>query len=164
MVDLQARNSRHEEIADIVEARSGDVAETRDEANKYTVVGAADRRSFANWLTPIVEYFVCHRNDIPEIDAETWTVSLEGQVDGDLSISEIRDDYPMVAVAPTMECAGNGRGQHQPETGSVQWGFEAAADAFWTGTPVRSILRGQGVESPGEKWLTTPSTSPAFSA
>jgi DMSO/TMAO reductase YedYZ molybdopterin-dependent catalytic subunit len=154
MVTIRPRASRHEEIEAIVEKRAGGVAETRDEADKYTAVGAADRRTFANWLTPIDEHFVCHRNDIPEIDAGAWTVSLTGHVEGDVSMAEIEDEHPTVAVAHTMECAGNGRGQHQPETGSVQWGFEAAATAVWTGTPVSSILREHGVNSLDGKWLT----------
>ena len=141
------RESRRREIDEIVAQRGGGVSETRDEANKYTVVGAASRRTFANWLTPVEEHFVCHRNEIPDADDDTWTVSLAGQVEGDLSMAEIREAYPAVAVAHTMECAGNGRGQHRPETGSVQWGFEAAANAFWTGTPVSSILREHGVDS-----------------
>ncbi|WP_137285521.1 sulfite oxidase [Halorussus salinisoli] len=154
MVTERPRESRHKEIDAIVEARAGGVTETRDEADKYTVVGAAQRRTFANWLTPIEEHFVCHRNNIPDIDADAWTVSLTGQVEADLLMTDIREEYPTVAVAHTMECAGNGRGQHRPETGSVQWGFEAAATAFWTGTPVSSILRAHGVDSPDGKWLT----------
>ena len=155
MVIIQPRESRHEEIKAIVEARSGGVTETRDEDDKYTVVGAADRRTFANWLTPIEEHFICHRNDIPDIDAEAWTVSLTEQIEGEVSMADIKDKYPTVAVAHTMECAGNGRGQHHPETGSVQWDFEAVATAFWTGTPVSSILREHGVDAPDGKWLTT---------
>ncbi|WP_158059057.1 sulfite oxidase [Halorussus halophilus] len=158
MATEQPRESRHEEIAAICERKAGGVSETRDEADKYTVVGAARRGTYANWLTPIEEHFVCHRNDIPDIDADAWAVSLRGDVDADsntdLTMAEIRDDYPTVAVAHTMECAGNGRGQHRPETGSVQWGYEAAGTAFWTGTPVSSILREQGVKSPAGKWLT----------
>ncbi|WP_207590912.1 molybdopterin-dependent oxidoreductase [Halomontanus rarus] len=148
------RKSRHEEIDAIVEGKARGVVAVRDEADKYTAVGAAERRTYANWLTPIEEHFVCHRNDIPDIDADTWTVSLTGQIEGMLSMSDIRDEYPTVAVAHTMECAGNGRGQHRPETGSVQWGFEAAATAFWTGTPVGAILRAHGVESRDGMWLT----------
>ncbi|MCU4740869.1 sulfite oxidase [Natronoglomus mannanivorans] len=148
------RKSRHEEIDAIVEKKAGGVTAVRDEADKYTAVGAAERRTYANWLTPIEEHFVCHRNDIPDIDADVWTVSLTGQVEGSLSMNDIRDEYPTVAVAHTMECAGNGRGQHRPETGSVQWGFEATGTAFWTGTPVGSILREHGVESPDGRWLT----------
>ncbi|MFW6153557.1 MAG: sulfite oxidase, partial [Halobacteriota archaeon] len=112
-------------------------------------------------LTPIEEHFVCHRNDIPAIDADAWTVSLTGHVEGVLSLADIKSAFPTVGVAHTMECAGNGRGQHQPETGSVQWGFEAAATAFWTGTPVSSILREHGIESPDERWLTAVGGDPS---
>jgi DMSO/TMAO reductase YedYZ molybdopterin-dependent catalytic subunit len=154
MVSEGPRESRHGEIDAIVEAKAGGVTPTRDEADKYTVVGAARRRTFANWLTPIEEHFVCHRNDIPDADADAWTVSLTGQAESSLSMADIKRSYPTVAVAHTMECAGNGRGQHRPETGSVQWGFEAAATAFWTGTPVSSVLRDHGVDSPEGRWLT----------
>ena len=153
-MDTRPRPSRHEEIAELLERRAGGVSETRDDADKYTVVGAATRHTFSNWLTPIAEHFVCHRNDIPAGDHETWTVSLTGQADATLSMDEITHEYPTVAVAHTMECAGNGRGQHRPETGSVQWGFEAAANAFWTGTPLSSILRDHGIDSAEDRWLT----------
>ncbi|MCU4751332.1 sulfite oxidase [Halobacteria archaeon AArc-curdl1] len=155
MVTEQPRTNRHDEISAIAKAKDGGVTEMRDEADKYTVLGAARRRTFANWLTPIEEHFVCHRNDIPAIEADEWTVSLAGHVEGDISMADIKTEYPTVAVAHTMECAGNGRGQHRPETGSVQWGFEAAATAVWTGTPVSSILPVHGIESPENRWLTT---------
>ena len=161
MATERPRPTRHEEIREILERKEGGVSATRDDADKYTVVGAADRRTFANWLTPVEEHFVCHRNDIPDGDAEAWTVALTGQVAGDLSMTEIRDEFPTVAVAHTMECAGNGRGQHRPETGSVQWGFEAAATAVWTGTPVSSILRAHGVRAADGKWLTAVGGDPS---
>ncbi|SEP27669.1 Mo-co oxidoreductase dimerisation domain-containing protein [Halogranum amylolyticum] len=157
----QPRKSRHEEIDAIVAAKEGGVTETRDEADKYTVVGAATRATFANWLTPIEEHFVCHRNDVPDADVETWTVSLTGHADGQLSVDELKTNYPRVGVAHTMECAGNGRGQHRPETGSVQWGFEAAGTAFWAGVPVSSVLRTHGVESPDDRWLTAVGGDPS---
>lgn len=78
MVTERPRENRHKEIETILEKKKGDVTETRDEANKYTVVGAADRRTFANWLTPIEEHFVYHLNDISNIDADAWIVSLTG--------------------------------------------------------------------------------------
>ncbi|MBX0293651.1 sulfite oxidase [Haloarcula nitratireducens] len=161
MATEKPRKSRHEEIAAILEAKGDGVRETRDDADKYTVVGAADRETFANWLTPIEEHFVCHRNDIPGADEETWTVSLSGDAEGTLSMGTIRDEFPTVAVAHTMECAGNGRGQHRPETGSVQWGFEAAATAFWTGTPVSSVLREHGISSADGEWLTAVGGDPS---
>ena len=176
MAGSERRPGRRAEIDAILERKPG-VAETRDEADRYTVVGAASRSTFENWLTPIEEHFVCHRNAIPEPsggdtgnagggDGEgSWTVSFTGDLDGELAVAEIVEAFPTVAVAHTMECAGNGRGQHDPETGSVQWGAEAVATAVWTGTPVSSLLRAQGVgpeagdrdDGSGERssrWLT----------
>jgi len=145
---------RAEEIAAIVE-RKGGVVEIRDDADRYTVVAPEDRGTFVDWLTPIGEHYVCHRNLVPEIDADDWSVSVVGP-DGEatLSMDELREALPTVAVAHTMECAGNGRGQHVPETGSVQWGFDAAGTAFWVGTPLAGILRRVGVEAAEDRWLT----------
>jgi sulfane dehydrogenase subunit SoxC len=150
----EQRPERHEEIEAILARKPGAV-ETRDEANRYTVVGAAERGTYTDWLTPIADHFVCHRNPIPEADAADWDVSIAGP-DGErtVSVPTLREAYPTVAIAHTMECAGNGRGQHDPETGSVQWGFEAVGTAIWTGTPLRAVLREQGIETSEGRWLT----------
>ncbi|MDT8341004.1 MAG: hypothetical protein RQ751_05780, partial [Longimicrobiales bacterium] len=39
-------------------------------------------------------------------------------------------------------------------TASVQWGFEAAATAVWTGVPLSSVLRAYAEELPKSGWLT----------
>lgn len=159
-MELEERSrQRREEIDSILERKPG-VREVQDDEDRFTVVGAASRETYANWLTPIEEHFVCHRNPIPEA-GESWSVSLSGDLDGELSMTELRD-LPTVAVAHTMECAGNGRGQHDPQTGDVQWGYEAAATAVWTGTPVSSVLRARGLDSDDEKrWLTAIGGDPA---
>lgn len=78
----ETRPERHEEIDAILDRKPG-TSETRDEADRYTVVGAASRATFADWLTPIEEHFVCHRNPIPEGDADAWTIDLPESGDGD---------------------------------------------------------------------------------
>ncbi|AGB36169.1 sulfite oxidase [Natronococcus occultus] len=160
MATEESRPTRHDEIEAILE-RKGGVEEARDDADKYTVVGAAERKTYANWLTPIEEHFVCHRNDIPDAEGGKWTVSLTGYLEDASSVTEIREEFPTVAVAHTMECAGNGRGQHRPETGSVQWGYEAAGTAVWSGTPVSSLLRGELEDVPDDAWLTAVGGDPS---
>jgi DMSO/TMAO reductase YedYZ molybdopterin-dependent catalytic subunit len=152
------RPQRHEEIDTILDRKPG-TREVRDEANRYTVVGTADRSTYADWLTSIEDHFVCHRNRMPEIDADSWSVSLTGfESERSLSMDAIQEEFPTVAIAHTMECAGNGRGQHEPETSSVQWGCEAVGTSMWTGTPLRSVLRAGGIEDAPEeandRWLT----------
>ncbi len=161
-MELEERaRQRREEIDAILERKPG-VREVQDDEDRFTVVGAANRETYENWLTPIEEHFVCHRTPIPE-EKEGWHVSLSGDLDGELSMADLRE-LPTVAVAHTMECAGNGRGQHDPQTGDVQWGYEAAATAVWTGVPVSSVLRARGLGSDGEnetRWLTAIGGDPA---
>jgi DMSO/TMAO reductase YedYZ molybdopterin-dependent catalytic subunit len=69
-------------------------------------------------------------------------------------MAELRDEYPTVAVAHTMECAGNGRDYFEPETGSVQWTYGAVSTAFWIGTPVSRVFDEVGIQAPDGRWLT----------
>ncbi|RBI58940.1 molybdopterin-binding oxidoreductase [halophilic archaeon] len=153
---MDRSETRMAETEAILDRKLGTRA-VRDEDDRYTVVGAASRRTFVDWLTPVEDHFVCHRNDIPDADADAWRVQVTG-VDDDatLSMDALRTEYPTVAVAHTMECAGNDRGQHDPETGSVQWEWDAVATAVWTGTPVRAVLRNCGLDvtDDADRWLT----------
>lgn len=145
------RSDRLHETDEILSRKPGTTA-VPDHEDRYRVVGAADRSTYADWLTPVEEHYVCHRNGTLDGDADDWTVSLTGDVDGvDLSLETLREEYPTVAVAHTMECAGNGRGYFDPETGSVQWEYGAVGTAFWTGTPVEAVLERNGAEG---TWLT----------
>ncbi|WP_433631927.1 sulfite oxidase [Halomicrococcus sp. NG-SE-24] len=152
---MDRSETRMAETEAILDSKPGTRA-VRDEDDRYTVVGAASRQTFADWLTPVEEHFVCHRNDIPDADADAWRVQVTGVDEATLSMDALRTEYPTVAVAHTMECAGNDRGQHDPETGSVQWEWDAVATAVWTGTPVRAVLRdcGLDVTDDADRWLT----------
>lgn len=140
MVKTDRCETRVAEIEEILEQKPGTRA-VRDEEGRYTVVGAASSRTFADWLTPVAEHFVYHRNDIPDADTETWWVHVMG----------VSDEERL-----SMECAGNDRGHHDPETGSVQWGASAVATAVWTGTPVRAVLKDcrVDVDRESDRWLT----------
>ncbi|ELY71438.1 sulfite oxidase [Natrinema versiforme] len=155
MSNSERSENRRREIDAILDRKDGTEAVT-DLADRYRVVGAADRSTYANWLTPVEDHYVCHRNETLDPAADSWTVSLTGAVDreSDLEMDAIRDEYPTVAVAHTMECAGNGRGYFDPETGSVQWEYGAASTAFWTGTPLRSVLSDHGAATDDGTWLT----------
>lgn len=150
------RSERRRRETDAILGRKPGTGAVADFEDRYRVVGAADRDTYANWLTPLEDHYVCHRNETLEPEADEWTVALAGAVDreADLGMDAIREDYPTVAVAHTMECAGNGRGYFEPETGSVQWEYGAVSTAIWTGTPLRSILTDHGAATDGDTWLT----------
>lgn len=155
MSEQSRSEKRQQEIDKILERKPGTTA-VPDNADRYRVVGAADRSVYANWLTSIEEHYVCHRNETLDPDPNSWQVTLSGAVghETDLSLEQIRDDYPTVAVAHTMECAGNGRGYFEPETSSVQWGYGAVSNAFWTGTPLSSILQDHDAATNNDMWVT----------
>ena len=155
MSNLERSENRQQETDAILERKPGTTAVT-DLEDRYRVVGAADRETYASWLTPIEDHYVCHRNETLEPAAADWTVELTGAVDraGTLDMDDLRDAYPTVAVAHTMECAGNGRGYFDPKTGSVQWEYGAVSTAIWAGTPLTSILADHGATTDDGMWLT----------
>ncbi|SEW22062.1 sulfite oxidase [Natrinema salifodinae] len=155
MSDSERSENRERELAAILERKPGTEA-IPDFEDRYRVVGAADRSTYANWLTPVEDHYVCHRNETLDPEIDDWTVELTGAVDrdADLDMKTIREDYPAVAVAHTMECAGNGRGYFEPETGNVQWEYGAVSTAFWTGAPLSSVLADHGAATDDGTWLT----------
>jgi DMSO/TMAO reductase YedYZ molybdopterin-dependent catalytic subunit len=145
---------RRADLANIRE-RKGDVRVVPDVEGRYRCLGPASRKTFANWLTPVEDHYVLHRNDTPDIDAGDWTVSLRGAVDDcDLGLEQLREDYPTVAVAHTMECAGNCRAFFEPKASNVDWEVDGASTAFWTGTPLQSVLDAHGADTSEGQWLT----------
>ncbi|ELZ31647.1 sulfite oxidase [Halogeometricum pallidum JCM 14848] len=114
------------------------------------------RENLESYLTPRDEHYVRNHHRTPEIDADEWTVSLTGLVDSEaeLSMEELRTDYPTDSVVHMMECSGNGRAYFSPDAEGDQWTFGAVGDAVWTGTPVRAILDAHGADTADGRWLT----------
>jgi len=66
--------------------------------------------SLGAFITPVERFYVRCHHPIPEIDAETWGLEIEGDVErpykltyAELAAMEAR------TITATMECAGNGR-------------------------------------------------------
>ena len=97
-------------------------------------------------VTPLGLHYLLAHYDIPDVDAMTWRLEVDGLVERSLSLS--LDDLrgrPAVEVAVTMECAGNGRAHVEPHVVSQPWLLEAVGTARWRGTPVAPILEEAGV-------------------
>ncbi len=97
-------------------------------------------------VTPIGLHYLLTHYDIPEVDAVSWRLDVDGLVNRPLSLSldELRD-LEVVEVAVTMECAGNGRVHVEPHVVSQPWLLEAVGTARWRGVPVRAVLEEAGV-------------------
>jgi DMSO/TMAO reductase YedYZ molybdopterin-dependent catalytic subunit len=94
-------------------------------------------------ITPNDEFFVrYHLADIPQIDAGTWKLNLDGEgANGDLQIglNELKK-LPAFEVAAVCQCAGNRRGLFEPHVPGVQWGHGAMGCARWKGARLKDVL------------------------
>ena len=73
---------------------------------------------------------------------------VNGLVDRPLSLS-LRDltNMPSQTRVVTLECAGNGRSQLDPQVKGEQWNFGAVSTAEWTGVPLVEVLDRTGVKA-----------------
>ena len=99
-------------------------------------------------ITPTGMHYLLVHFDIPDVDAATWRVRLDGLVERplDLSLADLRS-LPRRTVPVTLECAGNGRARLQPRPLSNPWLLEAIGTAEWTGTPLSPLLDEAGLRS-----------------
>lgn len=98
-------------------------------------------------LTPLGMHYLLTHFDVPHVDADRWSLRIDGHVDRTLSLS--LDDIrarPRVTLPVTLECAGNGRARGMyPRAISQPWLEEAVGTHAWTGTPLAPILREAGI-------------------
>ncbi|HEY8020978.1 MAG TPA: sulfite oxidase [Thermoanaerobaculia bacterium] len=98
----------------------------------------------AQVVTPNELFFIRSHGDVPEVDAETFRLSVGGLVRRPLTLSlgEIRA-LPARTLTATLECAGNRRSQLiavEPIPGELPWGEDALGNAFWTGAELARLL------------------------
>jgi DMSO/TMAO reductase YedYZ molybdopterin-dependent catalytic subunit len=98
-------------------------------------------------LTPAGLHYLLIHYDIPDVDAASWRLEIDGAVRSPsaLSIDDIRA-MPRVSLVVTLECAGNGRALIEPHVESQPWLVEAVGNAEWSGTPLRAVLERAGVD------------------
>ena len=111
-----------------------------------TPVGLLD-----TWLTPVEHFYVrSHMPVPPGLDATTWTLQIDGEVNATtaLSLDDLRK-MPTTTVTTVLECAGNGRAFFEPPVAGIQWGKGAVGNARWTGVRMADVLKRAGVKSSG---------------
>lgn len=151
------------------ERRPGDEPPLDEEFPSLRVLSAspenaevASRSDLDGLLTPARTHYIRNHYPTPETEAEGWTISLTGLLDGSgetgpnadgpvVEMDELREDYPTESVVHTMECSGNGRAFFEPDAEGHQWTDGAVSTAVWTGTPVRALL--DEYDAPAEGWV-----------
>ncbi|HEX9523545.1 MAG TPA: molybdopterin-dependent oxidoreductase [Reyranella sp.] len=100
-------------------------------------------------ITPNDAFFVrYHLAGIPlEIDPDTFTVEVKGNVDKPLklSLAELRR-MPSVEIVAVNECSGNSRGFFEPRVAGGQLGNGAMGNARWKGVSLKAVLDRAGVQ------------------
>jgi sulfane dehydrogenase subunit SoxC len=97
-------------------------------------------------VTPIGMHYVLIHFDVPEIDAASYELRVDGRVRAALvlTLEDLRS-RPAVSMPVMMECAGSGRARLSPRPVSAPWHEEAIGCAEWTGTPLRGLLEEAGL-------------------
>lgn len=102
---------------------------------------------FLDYLTPVENFFVRSHHYVPQVEAGSWRLTIDGLVERPLTLTyEQLRRLPRVEHVAVLECAGNGRGFFEPSMPGLQWGAGAAGNARWTGVRLADLLRSCGVK------------------
>ena len=100
--------------------------------------------------TPNNAFFVrYHLADIPELDSATWKVRIGGLGAGqqaELTLADLKNNYPKVELAAVCQCSGNRRGFSDPHVPGVEWGNGAIGNATWGGVRLKDVLDSVGLK------------------
>jgi sulfite oxidase len=102
-------------------------------------------------LTPTELFFVRSHGEVPAVDPDAYRLTVGGDVREPLSLSlrDLRDRFPAVAVTATITCAGNRRSELNrvaPVAEGIPWGAGAIGNAAWTGARLADVLAGAAAE------------------
>ena len=118
--------------------------------NPYNAEPTLDRLRAA-FVTPEADFYVRSHGNVPQIDAETYRLTVDGLVDKPLALSmrDLRDNFAPRTVVAVMQCAGNRRADMQQikPTSGDPWAPGAIGNAEWTGVPLADVLLTAGVRS-----------------
>ena len=107
-------------------------------------------RLVENWMTPTERFYVRSHAPVPQIDTNSFRLSVEGLVEKPLSLSlKQLSEMKQQSVMATLTCAGNRRNEHslvKPVKG-VPWGAGAIGNAQWGGVLLSDVLKLAGLKT-----------------
>jgi len=102
-----------------------------------------------DYITPISLFFV-RSHWIPHPpDLKSWKLAVD---DTTFTLAELKT-MPRAEATCVLQCAGNGRGLHNPIVPGVQWRYGAVGNARWRGVRVKDVLERAGGIKPEAKHL-----------
>jgi sulfite oxidase len=105
----------------------------------------------AAFLTDQADFYVRSHGDIPDLDADSYRLIIDGMVATslDLSLADLKERFAPVTVTAVMQCAGNRRADMlavAPVSGDP-WAPGAIGNAEWTGVRLAEVLRAAGLDA-----------------
>ena len=101
-----------------------------------------------NWHTPTNLFYVRSHAPVPEIDAQTFQLSIEGMVRRPfrITLAQLQGQFTRHSAMATLTCAGNRRSEHSrvKKVGGVPWQAGAIGNAQWAGVALGDLLRKAG--------------------
>jgi sulfite oxidase len=103
-----------------------------------------------HFLTPRELFFTRNHAALPNIDPGKYGLRVEGLSERplELSLSELRNGFPIHSVAATLICAGLRRAELNavhPIPNEVPWGTEPVSTGMWRGVRLRDVLAAAGM-------------------
>lgn len=100
-----------------------------------------------SFRTPNEQFYVRTHFDVPELDAASWRLQVEGEVERPLSLpfDELRK-MEARTLTVLLECSGNGRVFLEPPQVAIRWEQGGVSNAEWTGVPLAAVLERAGVK------------------
>ncbi len=103
------------------------------------------------FTTPQPDFYVRSHGTVPQLAEDSHRLRVGGRVARplDLSMSQLRHDFPGRTVMAVLQCAGNRRAdlhRVRPVTGDP-WSGGAIGNATWTGVALAEVLRAAGAEA-----------------
>ena len=103
-------------------------------------------------ITALDTFYVRNHGPVPEIDLDAWRLIVGGMVGRrlELSLTDLKLDFPERRQLTTLQCAGNRRRgliEVREIPGEDPWGGGATSTAWWTGVPLAEVLTAANVDA-----------------
>jgi len=103
-----------------------------------------------SWLTPNELFYVRSHAPVPQVDVETFRLSVGGMVQRpfEISLRQLQNEFKKHTATMTVTCAGNRRDEHSlvKQVSGVPWGAGAIGNARWGGARLSDLLNKAGIK------------------
>ncbi len=119
--------------------------------NERPLGAEARPRDLDDSVTPTRYHYVRNNGNLSamarQMDSTGYRLVIDGEVERrlELSLDDLKADFPTHSWNLQLECGGNGRAGFEPSPSGMQWTVGAVACARWTGVSLADVLNAAGV-------------------